>query len=82
MLEEGVLLVGCSGTGRCPVCGGLGKRKAIGQWMPGTGMSCQQGESGSCRGGGAEGEDVRTDGSLTPKGYRDAGIWRQGVRWA
>lgn len=21
------------------------------------------------------------DGSLTPVGYRDAGVWRQGVRW-
>ncbi|EEB34841.1 hypothetical protein DESPIG_00243 [Desulfovibrio piger ATCC 29098] len=34
-------------------------------------------------GGRAEGEGLSgPDGSLTPVGYRDAGVWRQGVRWA
>lgn len=30
---------------------------------------------------GLKGRLAGPDGSLTPVGYRDAGVWRQGVRW-
>ena len=86
MLEEGVLLVECSGTGRCPVCGGLGKRNAgicgIARGCPGRECHVSRASPVHAGAAGLKGRLSGPDGSLTPVGYRDAGVWRQGVRWA